>query len=272
MDWSKIKTIFILAFLALDIYLIYEYTGLKESQNYSLEEEIPVENTLASYGVTYPQNSSRDIQKDQYLSAKSKTFSQEEVKKWEKGLLKGQTIRIVGSNILQAELEKPLSLSDSFKQEDLTDFIQTHILNGDQYRYWNKTDNIITYYQQYDGKILYQNANAKLTLILNEQNKVVSYRQTYLDNIKEIEDKEAIIRPVNAVYTLFMNSYINNDSEVKKFELGYYSPQYASTMQYSSTQVLTPTWRIVMDDGGSLFVNAFDNQIIKIDSDPSKLE
>ncbi|MGP7818853.1 two-component system regulatory protein YycI [Niallia sp. 01092] len=270
MDWNKIKTIFIIAFFVLDIYLIYEYTDLKQSQHFDNREEASVENTLASNDISYNASAlSKSGLKDQYLAAKSKIFSNEEVKKWKQELLKGQEITIIDGNILQSILENPISLSDPFKQEDLTDFIHHHVMYGDQYRYWEKTDNTVTYYQQYNEKMLYQNSNGKLTFFLNQQNKVVSYNQTYLENIKEIGEKEALSRPVDAIYTLFMNSYIDNGSDIKDVEFGYYSQQ-----QSSSTQVLSPAWRVIGDNGKNLFVKAFafDRQIIKINSEQDKLE
>ncbi|PKG24292.1 two-component system regulatory protein YycI [Niallia nealsonii] len=266
MDWNKIKTIFILAFLVLDIYLIYEYMRLKESsQQFEYKQGPSAENILSSYGITYPKDLPKNA-KDQYLSAKSKTFSKEELTKWEKGLLKGQEVTIIDSNILQSILEKPISIGQPFKETDLTTYIEGHILNGNQYRFWEKKDKTITYYQQYNGKTFYQNLNGKLTFYLNEENKIVSYEQTFLENIKEIEEEENISRPLDAIYTLFTNSYIDNDSKIKKVELGYYS------QQYSTTQVLSPTWSILLDNGENLFVNALDNQIIKTKSEQIKLE
>jgi regulatory protein YycI of two-component signal transduction system YycFG len=117
--------------------------------------------------------------------------------------------------------------------------------------------------------MLYQNVNGKLTFYLNEQNKVVFYQQTLLENFKEIENKETIIRPVDAIYTLFTNNYINSGADIKGVELGYYS------QQYSSTQLLSPTWRVIVNNGENLFVKAFasESQIIKPNSnEQSKLE
>lgn len=264
MDWSKIKTIFIIAFLVLDIYLIYEYSRLKEEKP-EITAEIPLENRLANYGVTYP-NLPTEISKDQYLSAKSKTFSEEEKTKLEKGLLKGQDIRIIDSIMLQSIIEKPISISDPFKKEDLADFIQNHVLNGDEYRFWEKKDNTITYYQQHDGKTLFQNLKGELTFLVNEENKVVSYNQTYLENVKEIDDEESLVPPIEAIYALFTNSDIPNDSEIKSVELGYYS------QQYTSVQVLSPTWKVTLEDNQNLYVNALDRQIIKPGTDETKLE
>ncbi|WP_445489220.1 two-component system regulatory protein YycI [Niallia sp. 03133] len=269
MDWSKIKTIFIIAFFVLDIYLIYEYTDIKKSQSTTNREEEPVENTLAYWGITYDASKfPKELKKGHYISAKSKTFSYDEVKQLEKEILKGQTVSISESNILKSELEKPLALKGTFKPEDLTAFIQKHIWHGDQYRFWEKTGNTITFYQIYDGKILYQNVNGKLTFHLNEQNKVVSYQQTFLEGFKEVEKQETLTRPVDAIYLLFKNTYIKSEAEIKNVEMGYYS------QQFSSTQLLSPTWRVIVNSGENLFIKAFesDSQIYSSINEESKLE
>jgi regulatory protein YycI of two-component signal transduction system YycFG len=187
-DWSKIKTIFIVAFLLLDFYLIYEYTQLKkDNEQFETEEpETPISKTLALDGIKYDEDKfPTNVEKGQYLTAKSMTFSDEDVEGLEKDRLSGQSIRVQDSTMLQSILEKPIKLSDDFKKEELADYIKNNILNGDQYVFWEKKDNTITYYQQYNGKTLYHNLKGELTFLVNEENNIVSYNQTYLQDIKE---------------------------------------------------------------------------------------
>ena len=44
MDWSKIKTIFIVSFLILDIYLVYEFFKIQVTNEYEIQTEASAEN------------------------------------------------------------------------------------------------------------------------------------------------------------------------------------------------------------------------------------
>lgn len=180
MDWSKIKTIFILTFLVLDIYLMYEFFKLKDSSQFEFITEASFEKRLKADEIEYP-DLPKNNQKDKYLSAKSKIFTNEEIEEVEETKLEGQKITVTDST-LQSVLEKPFKISESFEPAELNSFIKNKVLYGDQYRFWEKSKkgNTITYYQQYEEKIFFKNINGELTFYLNEENEIVSYRQTLL--------------------------------------------------------------------------------------------
>ncbi len=270
MDWSKIKTIFIVAFLLLDFYLIYEYTQLKkDNEQFETEEpETPISKTLALDGIKYDEDKfPTNVEKGQYLTAKSMTFSDEDVEGLEKDRLSGQSIRVQDSTMLQSILEKPIKLSGDFKKEELADYIKNNILNGDQYVFWEKKDNTITYYQQYNGKTLYHNLKGELTFLVNEENNIVSYNQTYLQDIKEFDEKETLVKPLEAIYALYKNAYLEMGTYISNVELGYYSQQNAP-----SVQLLAPTWKITLKGQKNLYVNALNGEIIKPGMEETKLE
>ena len=143
-------------------------------------------------------------------------------------------------------LDKPIEIKDRFEPSDLSNFIKAHVLYGDQYRFWKKSDDgtTITYYQQVDRKILFENFNGELTFYLNEENEVTSYRQTYLEQIEELSEPEKIIQPMQAIETLYENGDLKPKTKITKVELGYYTLVSLS----DTTQVLNPAWCFVTDD------------------------
>jgi regulatory protein YycI of two-component signal transduction system YycFG len=46
---------------------------------------------------------------------------------------------------------------------------------------------------------------------------------------------------------------------------------YSTLIQLAASQVLAPTWHIVVDDKESLFVNAFEGKIIDFNNDENKV-
>ncbi|MFE8701999.1 two-component system regulatory protein YycI [Cytobacillus sp. FJAT-54145] len=268
MDWSKIKTIFILSFLVLDIYLMYEFTKIRHSSQYEFIKETSFEKRLSADEIQYvelPKNTIRDS----YLSAKPKVFTVEEIEELKDTKFEGQSINIVEHTMLQSVLEDPISISEKFEPAELNNFLKNQVLSGDQYRYWSKndTDQTITYYQQLDNKLFYKNMSGELTFYLNKDNEIISYKQTLLVEIEELSEEEKILQPIKALETLYENGLLEYGSTITKVELGYYTLVHLS---YSSSQVLTPAWRFVVDDKENLFVNAFEGQIIQLNNEDKK--
>jgi regulatory protein YycI of two-component signal transduction system YycFG len=198
--------------------------------------------------------------KDQYLSAKPKLFTKDDSTK-----LKGQTTALKEpSKSLQVKLDKPIPLNAKFEAADLTPFIKDNVLYGDQYQFWKKDDkkNTITYFQHYGNMTLYENLSGMITFHLDDKNQIVSYEQTYLEDIVKMTEKEEILPPLKALETLHQKGDLLPKSKITKVELGY-----STLIQLAASQALAPTWRFVVDDKESLYVNALEGQIIEFNSD-----
>lgn len=265
MDWSKIKTIFILTFLILDVYLLFQFMKIRDANKYEVITETSFEDKLKADEITYVELPKEPI-KDQYLSAQPKTFTKGDIAK-----LKGQRATSVEpSSTLVVMLDKPVQLNSKFKPSDLAPFINENILYGDHYQFWEKNDkkHTITYFQQYENYPLYENINGMITFSVNEDNQITSYQQTYLEGIQKLTAKEEILLPLKAIETLHQKGVLKPKSKITKIELGY-----STLIQLAASQVLAPTWRFVVNDKESLFVNAFEGQIIEFNSEKnSKLE
>jgi regulatory protein YycI of two-component signal transduction system YycFG len=254
MDWSKIKTIFIITFLILDVYLLYQFMKIRDANKYELTTESSVEDKLKADEIQYVELPKVPI-KEQYLSAKPKLFTKGDVAK-----LKGQTALLKEpSSTFQVTVDKPFQVSNKFEPAELASFIKENILYGDHYIFWEKNDkkNTITYFQQYENSPMYKNINGMIIFTLNSDNQIISYQQTYLEGIEKLTAKEAILPPLKAIETLHQKGVLKPKSKITKIELGY-----STLIQLAASQVLAPTWRIVVDDNESLFVNAFEGQII----------
>ena len=164
-------------------------------------------------------------------------------------------------------LEKPLQLSSKFEPAELSDFLKDNVLYGDHYQFWEKNDkkNTITFFQQYENFPLYQNLSGMITFTYNSDNQIISYRQTYLEGMEKIPEKEDILPPLKAIETLHQKGILKPKSKITKIELGY-----STLIQLAASQVLAPTWRFVVDDKESLFVNAFEGQIIQFNTDENR--
>jgi regulatory protein YycI of two-component signal transduction system YycFG len=263
MDWSKIKTIFIITFLILDVYLLFQFMKIRDANKYELITETSIEDKLKADEIQYVEIPKALI-KEQYLSAKPKLFNKDDVAK-----LKGQTALLKEpTTTIQVTIEKPIQLSTKFEPAELASFLKNNILYGDHYQYWEKSDkkNTITYFQKYENSPMYQNINGMIIFNLNADNQIVSYQQSYLEGIEKLTAKEEILPPLKAIETLHQKGVLKPKSKITKIELGY-----STLIQLAASQVLAPTWRFELDDKESLFVNAFEGQIIELNSDEKKV-
>ena len=94
MDWSKIKTIFILTFLVLDIYLMYEFFKLKEASEFEPVAQASLEKQLKSAEITFESPLPKSNPKDRYLRAKPVEFEIENLEDLKDTKLEGQEITI----------------------------------------------------------------------------------------------------------------------------------------------------------------------------------
>lgn len=262
MDWTKIKSIFILTFLVLDIYLFYQFLQIRDANKYEFITEASFEDKLKADGITYI-TLPKAAAKDQYISAAPKGFTNKDLEQ-----LKNQRATIVNDTVIQSIFEKPVPLGKKFDSTELSSFIKDHVLFGDQYVLWGKNDkkNTITFYQQYHQKPFYRNLSGMIILHLNKKNQIVSYQQTYLEDIDKLTAKEEILPPLKAIETLHQRGMLKQDSRITKAELGY-----STLVQLTASQVLAPTWHIVVDDKTNLYVNAFEGQIIDFSNDENKV-
>ncbi|HLU23663.1 MAG TPA: two-component system regulatory protein YycI [Bacillaceae bacterium] len=256
MDWSRIKTIFIVAFLILDLFLLSQ---LKAKTEFETKEDPTVEENLKTDGIDYS-NLPSDHIKDQYLSANTKVFEETVL-----DTLTDQDAYLLESNtVIYSNLQKPISIGEDGDLTKLLQFVKTNVLFGDQYDLWeyNGEAKIVTFYQKVDDKFLFLNQSGQLVFTLNIDNQVVSYKQTMLDSFDPISDKEEVLSAFRGVESLYRKGMIKSESKIVKAELGYYT-----LVNMEATQVLTPTWRIIVEKDGireNLLFNAIEGQIIVV--------
>ncbi|RBP86731.1 regulatory protein YycI of two-component signal transduction system YycFG [Cytobacillus firmus] len=261
MDWSKIKTIFILTFLVLDIYLMYEFFKLKEASEFEPIAQASLERQLKSDDITFEVTLPKSNPKDRYLKANPMEFDIEYLEGLKDSKLEGQDITITDGTTLNSILDEPIKISDKFSPSELNAFIKNRVLFGEQYRFWekSKSENTITYYQEFEDKMFYMNLNGELTFYLNDENEIVTYKQTLLEEIESKEESEKVIQPINAVETLYKSGSLQPKSKITNIELGYFT-----YVHLSSSQLLRPAWRFVINGEENLFVDAFEGKIIQL--------
>jgi len=256
MDWSKIKTIFILTFLILDVYLLYQFLSITDTNKYEFITEASTEDKLKADEIKYVDMPKVPL-KDQYISAKTKTFKQADTEK-----LEGQTVTLLEEDKeIYSKFKNPLQLPDKIQPSDVDAFLKDNILYPEHYQFGklDRDKREIIYYQVFEGRPFYENDSAMVKLTFNDKNQIISYEQTYLESIEKMKHKEEIQQALEAMETLHKQGLLKAKSKVTKVELGY-----STLIPLAASQVMAPTWHFVVDDKKSLYVNGFEGQVIDL--------
>lgn len=220
------------------------------------EIESTIETKLKVEGIEYgplPESYVEDFT----LKAKPKTFTREDTQKL---VLSHQMVMINSTTVLDSILKEPILISEEFGPTELNNFIKGNILYGDQYRFWKRSSDgtSIVYTQQYKDKPLFENDKARLVFHVNGENEIISYTQTYLEEIQELSNPEKIIQPIKAIEALYDKKEIPSNSKITDPEIGYYT----FTNLSDTTQVLNPAWSFTVEGKGKLYVSAFEGENI----------
>ncbi|MGC4378364.1 two-component system regulatory protein YycI [Fictibacillus sp. Mic-4] len=278
MDWKRTKTIFILTFLVLNLFLGYQlYMKVNKNKLQNLVEQ-PLEKKLADKHISYKGTIPAYDQKETLISGQRYTFTTDEVKE-----LKAKDILVDDTdegNTLVFELKKPLGLakSNEKKIDELESFIKDHSSRGDEYEFFkfDKEDNVVWFSQMYQDKQIFVDTNpmvgtnavaekntaeqpsGTIKCELDEKGNLIRFTQTYISVMRQGAPQE-IISPKKALGRLLNTNHLVKGDSIQHIVLGYYS-----LANVEDVQVYAPTWSIETEDAHYL-VNAIDSSVQKLE-------
>ncbi|THE10821.1 transcriptional regulator [Bacillus timonensis] len=254
MDWSKTKSVFIITFLILNIFLGYQLVQKRDNSQLDAIAERTIDEKLADEEITY-EALPKEPKELSYISGKVQIFSVDDVKK-----LKNQEVNIETAGVLRGKLSDPIkiSLTDQVK---IHQFVKDHLLDGEKYIVWsvNEETGTIVLVQQHNNYKIFDpslNISGVIYLYVNDEHEVVSYEQTLISDFEE-HKLEELISPIKTLENLYDNYHIKSGSHVSKVEIGYYP-----LVPNSESQLLAPTWHVVIDEEIEIYVNAIEGQIL----------
>lgn len=258
MDWNKTKTIFIVVFSILNIFLYSLYVKQHtEAQNVQVVGKTTIEELMKQENITYnlPQVNINDFS---YVSANIRTFTKEELES-----LKSQSITILDRTHIESHMNTPVSIQDAKGEIIFTDFLTKYVWSGAEYGLWeiDKKGQKAIFFQNVGGQPIFYSPNAMLVIHWNEKYEVDRYEQRMLEKFSNDTKKKDLMTQDEAVSSLVTRGYLKQDSKVLRV-----TPGYSSLVQLTETQVFAPTWniRVELKDGDieEHFINAIEGKVI----------
>ncbi|WP_077623746.1 two-component system regulatory protein YycI [Sediminibacillus massiliensis] len=253
MQWNQIKTLFILCFLILNIFLLQEFVEKREQVDLELLSDSSTEEKITD-NIKGLEDLSDETVNESYISAKRKQFTLEDVETLEDKT--EQEAAIINGNVLYSKLEEPISLSEDTTNDLVQETLESTVLSGSNYHLWNRNEdtNTMIFFQHNQDLPIYYSQTAYVLFIMNEQNQVTHYIQTMLEDIEEGEPKQ-LIKPSDAVANIYSKGSLKVNDEVTADKLGYYQ---ALSSTENEVQVYAPTWKITINGNQDYFVNAVE--------------
>ena len=260
MSFKRIRLIFIIAFVLLDLVLLGSYLW---GTNYTTAKSTDDEQTallkeLKNDSITVPALSQRR-QSGYYLSAKqdgqltAKTTA-----------LRGVVARTSGE-LTVATYQHPVRLGSRTPTEVLAYLTRHHRLKyGGAYRYQARRSSKTTlvYAQQLAGRPV-SGDQGELRIRLNKHGAATGFTQGHLTAVKRLRARQQTLSQLAVVGLLYKNNQLSANTTVKAVTLGY-----ARLTSQGDQDVYVPTWVARVKNSSStskqtLRINAFKGTIVK---------
>ncbi len=258
MQWGQIKTVFILGFLILNVYLLIQFLEKQDQEDLSLldREESTIEEKLNSENITIQQELSDEEEKEPYLSVRQKIFDDKDISQL--GSLSNQKIAVINKNFIFSIFEKPVKIPDD-DLEVIDGFVKKLIIYPEEYDlwHWNKEANVLIFFQKENDQPIYFNQSGILLAFLNDDNELIYYTQTLLGEPDSLQDEKTLFKPLEAIEVLYNANELRSRDEITKVDIGFHTRVPSS----DGVQVFVPTWKVTVNDERNYFVNAIEGFI-----------
>jgi regulatory protein YycI of two-component signal transduction system YycFG len=268
LDWSKTKSIFIVVFSILNVFLYFLYLDQHQlGENVQVAGRTSIEDLMKSENITYnlPQVTKKDFS---HIYADVKSFSEDELES-----LEDQTIDIVDNTSIESEMTTPVSIRNDKEEIHFKDFLAKYVWHGAEYELWgiNEDRHKAVFFQKVDGEPIFYSPNAMLTIYWDEDYEVTHYEQRMLEEFSSEKLKKDLMTQDEAVGSLVTRGYLKRDSKVSKVTSGY-----SATLVSTKNQVFAATWniRVELKDGTieDYFINAIEGNVIDFQLEESEEE
>lgn len=252
MDWRRTKTIFIVTFLIIDLFLGYQLLEKKNENRMEMIKTAPIEEQLEYAAITYPKlPDSPD--KMAHISGEMHVFTKEELTQLHEDKV---TITYASENRqIIGHIDDPFLMPPTDEKVDT--FFHEHLLYSDEYVLRNLPEGSIYLTQVYNDRPLFHSntdIGGQVNVTLDDELNVERYKQSYLDMRSQGNEKE-ILSALEAVYKLYEKDELQYKDEITDIELGYYS------LFQGDVQVFAPTWYVEVNKTRYYFVNAITSKI-----------
>ncbi|WP_332692337.1 two-component system regulatory protein YycI [Halalkalibacter lacteus] len=253
MDWNRTKTIFIITFLLLNIFLTWQLIETHNMNQISMITVANIQEVLRENNVTIETELPETDSPGLLVVGKNVVLSNEDIPNVE-----DQEINIIDERTILSVLEEPFVLSRENFSTELSTFLSTYVFQGVDYRFggFDQVKNQVFLYQAYGEKTAYTFDDQPLILHLDDNLQIIGYQQKYLEfELQDGEERE-MYSSLKAIEVLLNDQLVRMNQTITDVQFGYYS-FFSPT---GDVQVFAPMWRVTVD-GDTYLVHAIGGTV-----------
>lgn len=262
MQWSQIKTLFILSFLILNIYLVIQFIDKKDQADYALldQEESTIEEKLKNENIIIKEELSDVEEQEPYISVEQKMFDKKDLRLFDD--FPNQKVSVINNKFVISIFDKPVAIPDE-SLSTIEEFVKKSFIYPEDYVLWdwNKELNMLVFFQQKDGRPIYFNQGGVILVSLNDENEMTYYTQTMLGKAEPLQDENSLITPKKAIEALYNANELHSKDEITQAVIGYHT----RVPLDDGVQVFVPAWKVTVNDKRNYFVNAIEAFVFSSD-------
>ncbi|KQL57301.1 MULTISPECIES: two-component system regulatory protein YycI [Bacillaceae] len=248
MNWNRTKSIFIVVFLLLNIFLGWQFVDrVLEGQLQSIEQAPEIVERLDDNNITLPdEDVNTSDARGVVLEGSRVSFTNEEIEQLENN---GHSVETIGqsSNVIRVELEEPMNISQLLNantEEAFAPLLAEHVLYGEEYVFSRREGHFLHFNQLYNQVETYIDNDEALTVELNDDDEVIGYEQQRY-SFSENRDERDMTPYMTAIRVLLDNHYLSMNNTIERIEFGYYS------LSDQTPRFFSPMWAVTVDRSGA---------------------
>ncbi|WP_413377169.1 two-component system regulatory protein YycI [Alkalihalobacillus sp. 1P02AB] len=220
MNWSRTKTIFIITFLFLNVFLTFQLIQKNEHYQISSIPEVTLQERLKTNNITIEGDLPEVTSKDYHIIGRNQRFNEQQLE-----YLSDQFAEVSeDGKVLTSILNAPYPLSREQFSQDLNQFLLDHVNGGAHYQYGGRHKELmhIYFYQTFNQHTAYSDNYEPLTIKLNDDWEIIGYSQRFIEFEQHGSESE-ILSSLKAVEVLLNSQLLNIGDTINKIEYGYYN-------------------------------------------------
>ncbi|MFZ3577703.1 two-component system regulatory protein YycI [Virgibacillus sp. DJP39] len=262
MQWSQIKTLFILCFFVLNVFLLVQFVNKQNKEDLDElkdQQEATIEENLKSENIKIRPEKLPEAKEGSYIKVVQQQFSEEDISMI-KGIKK-QTTAVINNDFIISKLNEPFPINQDASNDEIVGLVkkELEIISQESYVFWNWNEemNVLVFFQEKKARPIYFNQNGMLLVFLNEKNEISFYTQSLLGEVVDKKEQVPLVKPLTAINVLYQKNSLISGEEVTAIDIGFYT----RLADPDGPQVFAPTWKVSVDGERSYFVNAIEGYI-----------
>lgn len=259
MQWGQIKTLLILSFLILDIYLFMQFLDKKDQADIGVLEQqsSTIEEQLKAEAITFQDLPEQEYE-EAFISVQQQMFQTDELSSFKRS--EHQDTYLFNKYLLLSKLNDPIKIKEDIQKGKITELFNSIVYYPEEYSFWNwnKEFNVLVFFQNKMDRPVYYNQNGLVLLFLNDNNEIIFYLQTMLGETEQIGEKRKLIKPIRAIETLYDDANeLKSGDDITNVNIGFHTRVPFET----GVQVFAPIWKVNVNSEKDYFVNAIEGFI-----------